>query len=185
MRRRAFVKGVLAGGAGVVSTSAAAAADTALGLVDTQCQEDTARVLDNIAARPAAHPESPTCENLWPLLGPLHAGDSVGLGWRVTELSVVTGGAAVLTLASANGDARLHICRREAITHGLAQSEHLDLVLMNRGDGQVKTDESLARVVNVLAELIRRNEQRGVTLPEGLLSHESRLLFYGSSSELL
>jgi hypothetical protein len=186
MRRRVFIKGVLAGSAGVVSTSVAAA--DALGLMDPQCAADTAAVLADLTDLPFRHAAglgTPTSENLWPLLAPLRPGDSVGLGWRVTELTVVTDGAAVLTLRSAQGEARVHLCRRDARVHGLAHSEHLDLLLMNNGDGAVPTDEHLARALNVLAELIGRNEKAGMTLPEGLLPHGARLLFYRSGSELL
>ena len=187
MRRRVFMKGVLAGSAGIASSSVAVA-DLALQATEQElCQADTANVLAQLPhAVPASLPIGPTTDNLWPLLSPLQPGDSVGLGWRVQELSVVESGAAVLTLTSGVRTERVHLCRRELASHGLAHSEHLDLLLMNNGDGAVPTDEHLARVLNVLAELIRRNEKVGMTLPEGLLSHAARLVFYRSGgSELL
>lgn len=187
MQRRVFIQGVLAGSAGIASSSVAAA-DIALEAADQKlCEADTANVLAQLPHPvSASSPVGPTSDNLWPLLAPLKPGDSVGLGWRVQELSVVESGAAVMTLTSVDRTERVHLCRRELGAHGLAHTEHLDLLLMNQGDGAVPTDENLARVLNVLAELIRRNEKAGMSLPEGLLSHAARLLFYRSGgSELL
>ena len=126
-------------------------------------------------ARVAFTPPEPGA--VWPLFDPLGAGSAVGLGWYLAALSDVRRGAMVLTLQHEGGrQAHVHLCRRGHAPRGIAHSAELDLVLMNDGDGEARTDESLGRVIKTLARLIAKNERR---VPEGLLAHGQRLSAHG------
>ncbi len=178
MERRDFLSGVLASGAGLATAQQASVAHAKQG----------AAPLDVPAATPTpAKSQAPArAEEVWKLLSPLCAGDSIGLGWRATHLSEVIAGACVLTLAhdETHEEARVHVCRRAGTARGVASSNELDFVLMNRADGSVPTHETLARVLNTLAELARRNEQQGARAPSALLTHEARLNAHEFDSSL-
>ena len=120
----------------------------------------------------------------WWLLAPLAAGSSVGRGWSLDALSPVRDGAAVLSLSHRDGRlARLHICAHDGRPRGLAHTALFDLVLMDGGQGDRPTDESLGRVLLTLAHHLRRNELRSddqqVASVGGLLSHDQRVALYG------
>jgi hypothetical protein len=99
----------------------------------------------------------------------------------------VEDGATILTLAQRDGEiARVHICARHGQARGLASTELFDLVLMDGGQGDRPTEESLARVLRQLARHIRRSEQTvgedGLRMVTGLSTHGDRVARYGAEA---
>lgn len=182
MKRRVFLQGVAAGGAGVAAIRPIGAASAATGLAAPT----------GAAGIPATAPGHTTAETsvradeMWQLLAPLAAGEVVGLGWRAAHLSDAIAGACVLTLAHDESleEVRVHVCRKGDQARGVASSGELDFVLMNRADGSTPTDENLARVLNLLAELARRNEAQGACAPQKLMCHDARLSAHECDSSL-
>jgi hypothetical protein len=120
----------------------------------------------------------------WWLISPLTAGQQVGPTWSVGNLEVVREGAAVLTLVTGDErQARVHICAHEGRPRGLVHTALFDLVLMDGGQGDRPTDESLGRVLMQLGRHIRRNEIRSddaqIGSVTGLLSHDERVALFG------
>ena len=121
----------------------------------------------------------------WPLLSPIAPGKSAGRGWTATDLTPVREGAAILTLTHRGGQtARVHICARHGAATGVARTHLLDLVLMDGGDGDKRTDEGLGRVLTTLAKRVEKNELSaidGTTLDSmsRMLTHNERLALYG------
>jgi hypothetical protein len=182
MFRRAFIEGLLAGGASLAvgATAAAEAAEA------HRAAPGAAGSKPERGSEAAVEPQAASAEQLWPLLAPLVAGDPIGLGWSVLGLAGVAFGGAVLTLVNGQGvTARVHLCRRSAGSRPIAHSDSVDFFLMNDGDGSAPTDESLGRVLNVLATLTRHNEAAGAQASEAMLSHEARLRFYRAERALV
>ena len=176
MDRRVFIQGLAASSAALVTVPEKASA----ALRPPQSPPEP------LAPPRAVLPTDPaSTDNLWPLLAPLAPGDLVGLGWRVVELCAVSHGGALLRLARAESEARVHLCGYAGTPRGVAHSDGIDLVLMNRAEGASPTDEDLARVLNVLALLIRSNERAGAATSESLVSHDARLAFYRAQQALL
>lgn len=119
----------------------------------------------------------------WWLLAPLKRGDHLGAGWFVAHLGAVDRGASVLTLQSRDGDlARVHLCQRSGEPRGLAHTEFLDFILMDGGQGDKQTPETLGRVLMGLASVVADNELRvdGDLAQLGLLQpHGERVDAYG------
>jgi hypothetical protein len=121
----------------------------------------------------------------WGLLAPIAPGHAVGRGWKVTDLSAVRAGASILTLTHRDGrTGRIHICAQQGKSAGVARTHLLDLVLMDGGDGDKRTDESLGRVIRSLAKRIARNELGTVdraTLEDmaRMLPHTERMALFG------
>src|SRR5688572_6119698 len=114
MERRIFIGGVLASGVGLLTAGQAKAKAPA-----------PTEVKPRVAER-AQRPERAACEDAeavgaapWELIHPLQAGDEVGLGWTVVDLSGVTSGAAVLTLTRDGVEERVHLCRRDGSPRGI------------------------------------------------------------------
>lgn len=184
MDRRVFIQSVAATSALIVTAKSQAEPRPALAAVPA-AEEPAARA-EVAEPAPVVDPSAePAPDNLWPLLAPLAPGDLIGLGWSVGELTRVSHGAAVLTLVSAQGSARVHLCRHDGAPRGVAHSDSIDLLLMNRAEGLVPTDENLARVLNVLALLIRGNERAGESTPDSLIAHDARLAFFRAQQALL
>ena len=131
-----------------------------------------------------------TADAPWSLLDPLKVGSSVGKGWSMNALSTVRGGSAVMTLShGVHGDARVHICALRGQGQGLSQTRLLDFVLMDGGDGNLRTNEGLARVVKGIANRVAKNEVCAVdtsTLDamSGMLSHDERMALFGPENIL-
>ena len=137
-----------------------------------------------LGTSPSAFPEPGA--PYW-LLAPLRAGDEVGLGWKLSSLTPVRHGAAVLTLARGQEQARVHLCARRGFTHGIASTRHFDLLLMNDGDGLSRTDESLGRVIKTLAAYVERSERahpERIAALGGVLPHHVRVALYSESEQL-
>lgn len=120
----------------------------------------------------------------WWLLSPLQVGSAVGLGWSVVALSPVSRGASVLSLSHRDGrQAQVHLCAHAGHPRGLAHSALLDLILMDGGQGDRRTDEDLGRALLSLADRIRRNEvsEAADLRPLAhLMSHAERVSLYGA-----
>jgi hypothetical protein len=119
---------------------------------------------------------------LWALMAPYVAGSTVGLGWSVQGLSSATPGAALLTLEHDSGEhAAVHLCGRAGDPRGVAHTDQIDMILMNRGDGQQPTDEGIGRVLKTLAANMRQNERRGAVVSRSrLMPHAMRTGHFGS-----
>ena len=119
----------------------------------------------------------------WWLLSPLKEGSSVGKGWVLDSLGPIEQGAAILTLRHADGRFQnIHLCVHDGEPKGLAHTSLLDLVLMDGGQGDKPTDESLGRVLMGLAKRIEHNELAGVedlTDLASLQTHAQRVERYG------
>ncbi|MFT5679167.1 MAG: hypothetical protein ACI8RZ_000071 [Myxococcota bacterium] len=122
----------------------------------------------------------------WWLMAPLSAGSSIGGGWSLAGLSPVAAGASVLTVAHRDGrQTRVHLCTWSEAPRGVAHTALLDMVVMDGGQGDQPTEESLGRALRSLASRIRRNElDSGVDLAElaRMQSHEERVARYGPES---
>ena len=122
----------------------------------------------------------------WWLLTPLHLGDSVGKGWRISGLRPIEKGATVLELQHFSGDqTQIHICAIEEQPVGVVHTQFLDLILMDGGQGQKATDEDLGRVVMNVALKIRKQEGQLLEQPEVLKlleGHDFRMFQYGSEN---
>jgi hypothetical protein len=126
-----------------------------------------------------------TAEAPWCLMDPIAKGTCVGKGWSVTNLSPVENGASVLSLSHATqGKASVHICARKGLNSGLAHSHLLDIVLMDGGNGDKRTQENLGRVIMGIAKRISKNELGSVDAAtidamSRMLTHEERMALYG------
>ena len=131
-----------------------------------------------------------TSDAPWALLSPLKLGASVGKGWSIRKLSTVKGGAAVMTLShGVHGEARIHICAHRGKGQGLSQTRLLDFVLMDGGDGNLRTNEGLARVVKGIADRVAKNEVCAVDnsildAMSGMLTHDERMALFGPENIL-
>lgn len=126
-----------------------------------------------------------SAEPPWCLIGPVSKGMSLGKGWSVSDLSPVRKGASVLTLSHlAHGEARVHICARKGANAGLTHSHLLDIVLMDGGNGNKRTQENLGRVIQGIAQRISKNEigavdEQTIDAMSRMLTHEERMALYG------
>lgn len=122
--------------------------------------------------QPAAIDEVP-----WGIISPLSAGSQIGAGWSVESMSPIVEGAIQLKLKHATGrPSKVRICKRGDAPVGIAQTETLDLVAMNGGDGKLPTEESLGLAVLAIADLARKNEAVGSgVITRRLLTHEEHL----------
>lgn len=158
---------------GVGVAGAAVVANTALSIKDAQ------------AASLRAFAEGGSADAPWPLLRPVGPGRSAGRGWTAKELSPVRDGAAILTLVHSGGQtARVHICARRGPATGVARTHLLDMILMDGGDGDKRTDEDLGRVLRTMAKRVAKNELSAIdstTLDSmaRMLTHKERLALYG------
>ena len=121
----------------------------------------------------------------WCLLEPIAQGQCVGKGWEVSGLSPVRKGASVLSLRhGSHGDARVHICARRGANSGLTHSHLLDIVLMDGGNGNKRTQENLGRVITGIAQRISKNElgsvdEATIDAMSKMLTHEERMALFG------
>ena len=120
----------------------------------------------------------------WWLLAPMKPGDQVGFDWRLQSLKAYDRGAWVLTVGRGDQSARIHICYHQGSPRGVAHTDLLDLVLMDGGQGDKPTTESLGRVLRQLAVVIRENEldEAAVADLSDLLTHGERVQRYGPES---
>ena len=123
----------------------------------------------------------------WELLHPLAAGSTVGSGWKITELTSVAHGSCVLTLENEKGRTqRIHLCRNDGSPQGLVYTKRLDLVVMNGGQGDLPTDETLAQAIAEVAHVLAANEsaRRNDAVVNALLPHAERIEQFASAAKL-
>lgn len=145
-----------------------------------------ASLLGAAASTPAyarrSAPPVPASGDDWALLAPARAGFELGCGWRADRLERGQG-ALTLTLDHPDrGEARVAICYHQGAPRGLAHTELLDLILMDGGDGDRPTEESVGVVLMKLAQVIGENEVGGA-IPgaklASLLTHDERVKRFG------
>jgi hypothetical protein len=103
----------------------------------------------------------------------------------VTELSAVTNGSCVLTLENARGRAhRVHLCGNAGSPQGLVFTNHLDLVVMNGGQGDLPTDEGFAQAVAEVAHVLASNERQQPEVLAALLPHGERVSRFTGAAQL-
>ncbi|MEC7986776.1 MAG: hypothetical protein VX278_16530 [Myxococcota bacterium] len=117
----------------------------------------------------------------WWLFEPLAKGSYLANQWFLSDLSPIEKGAAILTLSAKDDrQARIHICGHAGSPKGIAHTKYLDLLLMDGGDGNTPSNESLGRVILSLAKHIENTES--LLEQSSILSrfalHEDRLLLY-------
>src|SRR5262245_16210273 len=123
---------------------------------------------ERTAAQRRAETEAVSAPPAWELLSPLVAGSVVALGWRLADLSPVRDGSCVVTLENERGRAhRVHLCRNDGTPQGIVHTRRVDLVMMNAGQGDLPTEESLAQAVAALAHVVAANEG---TMPDRVLA---------------
>lgn len=105
------------------------------------------------------------------VFAPLALGDELGFGWRLKDVRAPERGAILVMLSRDVDTARVHVCRNGGCPAGVASTDQLDFLLMNRGGGGETTDEDLGRALFVLAGYAA---QSGVRV-EGLMTHEERI----------
>jgi hypothetical protein len=119
----------------------------------------------------------------WALLQPLAMGSAVAHGWHVAGLTGAVDGSCVVTLQNERGRAhRVHLCRNDGRPQGLVYTKRFDLVVMNEGQGDLPTEESLAQAVAALGHVLAANERdrQHEALVTALLPQAERLrLFSG------
>lgn len=130
------------------------------------------------------HLDTDATGDLWQLIAPLQKNDSIGKSWIVQDLILAETGAVVLFVEhSVQKTVRqIHICAIEDTGVGIAQSNFLDLILMDGSQGTQPTDEQLGRSVMVLADRIKINERRMFeqwSQQHTLYSHTDRVLLFG------
>jgi hypothetical protein len=169
--------GRLAAGTVAACTVGAARVTFASTESDTHSAGDkTTETAEKIGLVDSEPPATQSAPGPWELLSPLTAGAPVANGWRATQLSAVTNGSCVLTLENARGRThRVHLCSNDGQPQGLVFTKHLDLVVMNGGQGDQPTEEGLAQAVAEVAHVLARNEERQPEVVASLLPHAERL----------
>jgi len=178
LSRRDAMGKLAAGGAVLLAAGAAGAAlapatdERATGTVAPQDEQFRRSVVD---AGPAA---TGAADSPWELISPLTMGAAVAHGWRVAGLSGAVDGSCVLTLQNEQGKShRVHVCRNDGSPQGLVYTDRFDLLVMNGGQGDLATDESLAQAVAEVAHRLSANEhgRRPAEVVASLLPHDERL----------
>ena len=161
---------------GVVGTAAAATRPLRDGTDDpTSDRHDQGPTTDRDEANArSARTDAPAP---WALLAPYTAGAVIAHGWRVSELTPVRDGSAVVTLENARGRAhRIHLCRNDGSPQGIVSTRRVDLVVMNQGYGELPTEEHFGQAVAALARAIAANEATGADdVAAALLPHAERV----------
>jgi hypothetical protein len=110
------------------------------------------------------------------LFAPIAEKGAVGLGWHLLRVWPPVAGAVTLTLLHEDGvAARVDVCRREGAVHGPGSTPELDFVIMDGSDG--RANESLGRVVRVLAAAAAANTEAWTPILAALESHATRVAF--------
>jgi hypothetical protein len=163
LSRRAFVTKLAVGAAGA-AVATAVTAGTAAALSKSSDAASSGQPGEAARASVGVEPSaaSPRVERVaapWQLLQPLALGAEASHGWRVAALSDIAEGSCVLTLENARGRAhRVHVCRNDGRPHGLVYTSHVDLIVMNGGQGDLPTEEGMGQAVAAVAHAIAANE---------------------------
>jgi hypothetical protein len=185
LSRRSFVGKVAAGAAVAV----VAGAGSAKALTRRAAEKNSAA--GELGQTVAAQGQAPvvgeeiTTPAPWELIAPLSLGATVAHGWRVAGLSGIANGSCVLTLQNERGRShRIHLCRNDGRPQGLVYTNHLDLVVMNGGQGDLPTEEGLAQAVAEVAHVLATNERRHDHVVSALLPQAERLERFASAAGL-
>jgi len=195
LSRRDLVGKLAAGAAGVaVWTVSGRRASATLMTKDAPAPHDHAPIeeLPVADAVEQAAPASVASEALpastarppWELLRPLSLGSVIAYGWRLVDLTGPVGGACVLTLQSKRGHLqRVHLCRNDGSPRGLVYTKKFDLVVMNGGQGGLKTEENMGLAVAAVSHVLAANENSGHSdVVAALLPHAERVKRFADAS---
>ena len=124
----------------------------------------------------AEAPRTLSAPQPWELIAPLALGSTVAHGWKVAGLTGAVDGSCVLTLQNERGRShRIHLCRNDGQPSGLVYTRQIDLLVMNGGEGDLPTDESLAQAVAEVAHVLAANESSRDATVTALLAHSERV----------
>ncbi len=160
MERREFLQAVSAGAAVATIGSGTAVARA----LSPKCDEPEALPGTEPGTGKVApkEEEQPVAPAPWWLLSPWGRGSHIAFGWHLQNVSpVIRGGFELVLVRADETRARVAACRAGSNARGVARNDSFDLVLVNFGAGDRTTDESLARVVTVLAAVMRQNAKAG------------------------
>jgi hypothetical protein len=119
----------------------------------------------------------------WWIVAPLRRGSGIGHGWVLQDISSPRRGAVVMQLAHETLDpVQVHLCAHRGSPRGVAYSHFLDFVVMDGGQGDQPTQESLGRALIALAHTVAANELKAeadTRLLGGLLTHRERVGRFG------
>lgn len=158
--RRDVLKGLAAGAAGLAAASAVPAE---AGVADSGLSPAPRRAADRS----------------WSLLAPVGPGDHLGFGWHAGRLQQGDGAWTLSLVHAELGVARVAICYHQGAPRGLASTELLDLVLMDGGTGDRRTEESVGRVILALCRVLARNELAAAADFPHLMTHAERVERFG------
>ncbi len=189
LTRRAVVGKFVAGAALAVAGSGSKTAGASQGRAAAEVPP-TGELSRNVAPLPEQVPSASSASDdalqdngpaPWALLRPLQVGSAVACGWHVAGLTEVSNGSCVLTLQNEHGrNHRVHLCRNDGRPQGLVYTEHLDLLVMNGGQGDLPTDEGLAQAVAQISHVLASNETHQQPVVVALLPHAERLRMFAS-----
>ena len=121
----------------------------------------------------------------WWLLDPLAAGDELGEGWVIADLSRVRKGAAILVIEHPeHGQLDIHICSHDGVPRGYVHTELFDLIVMDGGRGESKIGPAFLEVLKHIADQILSNELRDdadahLQDIERMMTHHERVHTFG------
>ena len=119
---------------------------------------------------------------VWSLVAPFRKGSHLGFGWFLGDVRFDKGAAVLRFLNEEGREVHAALCYHQGAPKGLAHTDYLDLVLMDGGQGDKRTDEELGRVLLRLARVVQGNEQAVLndrSLAGKLLTHAERIDRYG------
>jgi hypothetical protein len=180
LRREVLGKAAVGAAAAVTLGAArtgAAATQAGTALTSAPHGPQAGQAVPTAAAAPAViAAEAPSAPAPWALLSPLTAGATLAAGWQLVDLSPVRDGVCVATLGTASGRTqRVHLCRNAGEPQGLVYTRGVDLVVMNGGQRELPTEESLAQAVAALAHTVAANEPQVTALLGTLQTHTERV----------
>lgn len=160
--------------------------DTAIGKLPEEGATAPGKLPEEALAAQSESPATlPAAPPPWEMLRPLAVGSVVAHGWRVADLSGPLDGACVLTLQHERGRMRVHVCRNDGQPQGLVYTRRFDLVVMNGGQGDLRTEEGFGQAVAAVAHVLAANE--GIAAQEplvtALLPHAERLQRFSAENE--
>ncbi len=121
--------------------------------------------------------------NPWWIVAPLDRGSGIGHGWHLHDISAPRLGAVILRLVHETLDpVQVHLCAHQGSPQGVVHSHFMDFIVMDGGQGDRQTEESLGRALMALAHTVATNELKAESDPQllgGLLTHRERVARFG------
>ncbi len=119
----------------------------------------------------------------WWIVAPLTRGSALGHGWLLASVSSPQRGAVILNLVHETlSPVQVHLCAHRGSPRGVAHSHFMDFIVMDGGQGDRATEESLGRALMALAHRVSANELRTEADPAmlgRLLTHGERVDRFG------